>query len=534
MLNVSSDLINAATLSGREISARISAAYYSDNGSTLNEIAFGDLEILDFEFDDIVGEEGFELGSAFPNKFTIRLKTDKSIPLDAVVKPFISFFPCGEEVALGEFYVMRRFRSKDCYTVTCYDKMYDLNADYQSELSFPANIYDVLGEICLDFGFIHNFPRNDSIVATKPDGVSYRDVIGYIAGIYGGCAKFSRDGILKLRKMEKCDFVINPASYMKLTVKSDVSVVNKVSFTIGDTIFTAGNGPELTALTQENPFATQAAADSVYQLWKNYSYQGLELQMQGLPFLEAGDSIDVIDDCDGKPHNAIISGISYKYNGGFSAVLFSRSRNPLDIYNGETQYLIDKAAAELRRQLAFKITPFVNENLITLNSASKKIIDIAFEVSKDTAALFNAALTGTATADGVLNIRYYLNGTPLTLTPSQTVAANDSFSTTLYYTIAPALQGVNVFEVYAKVTSGNFYIAPYQISASVSGQSFLGNSTFVRPDLSLSQTLDYSYVRQQVKSRTITDNLSARFDILQKCVFVDRFEKIKIGFLCGF
>ncbi len=106
-----------------------------------------------------------------------------------------------EWVPLGKFWVTDFSTSNDYKTVslTCADGMYLMTGDYESELTYPAPVQAVAHEIVSKAGvdFVEPDQWPDVIIRRKPEGLKYRDAIGYVAGCCGKNARFNRYGKLE-------------------------------------------------------------------------------------------------------------------------------------------------------------------------------------------------------------------------------------------------------------------------------------------------------------------------------------------------
>lgn len=146
---------------------------------------------------------GVAIGTA--NSSTLKLTLKKAVPIDyndILVEPESGLvLPDGsiEWVPLGKFWVTDFSTSNDYETVslTCADGMYHLTGEYISKLTYPTDISNVMNEISAQTGvlFISTLPRLE--IRRKPEGMTYREVVGYLAGCCGKNARFNRMGQLE-------------------------------------------------------------------------------------------------------------------------------------------------------------------------------------------------------------------------------------------------------------------------------------------------------------------------------------------------
>lgn len=146
---------------------------------------------------------GVALGTANSSSLTLTLRKADTINYnDMLVEPESGLLlPDGsiEWVPLGKFWVTN-FKTRNDYDtveLTCADGMYHLTGEYVSELTYPTDIKNVMNEICAKTGvvFISTLPKIE--IRKKPEGMTYREVVGHLAGCCGKNARFNRQGLLE-------------------------------------------------------------------------------------------------------------------------------------------------------------------------------------------------------------------------------------------------------------------------------------------------------------------------------------------------
>ena len=402
MVSVSEKFKELATAAGREISCRITAG----------DVTFDDNEILNFRFQDVAHAEEMNFGETASNRFHVELITDKFIPLSAVIRPYVSFDGGKEECPLGVFYIAKRYRRRNRYAITCYDRMYRLDGDYETELEFPASTEEILGEICLKHELEARASLSGYMVAQAPaPGTTVREVIGYIAGLEGAAAKFDREGRLVFRYLDDCGHRLTRDNYKSLSLTQDPCEVRQITMNTDTESYSKGEGTLLTTYVQYNPFASQRAVDILYNRWKQFSYHGMEIEMQGLPFLEAGDRLEVQNDTDDGVFCGLIGEIDYEYDGGLWATLYSKSKNPIDDY--EAPLNTEEELAKAEKDLSVVYYSYQSDREITVGTTPVCIMEIEAEARETTSALFFAQLQIMSEADCKLTLTAYFKGAEL-------------------------------------------------------------------------------------------------------------------------
>ena len=74
-----------------------------------------------------------------------------------------------------------------------------------------------------------------------------------------------------------------------------------------------------------NPFMTQSTVNAVGKQLDALYFYGAEIEMQGLPFLESGEFIQ-LKNTDGSLTPIVMSEIRYHYDGALTAKLFSKNK----------------------------------------------------------------------------------------------------------------------------------------------------------------------------------------------------------------
>jgi hypothetical protein len=503
MIKVSQDYFNKSLAPGRNVRCRIHAG----------DDVYTDKDILTFEFNDVVHPDDMSFGTTCANRFQFELWSRHNIPLTTTIKPLVGFADSPDDdsggvemCSLGEFFITRRYRRRERYSVTCYDKMYRLDSRYNPSVNFPCSAVDVLADI----GWLHDFkvgfePEPD-VIEFVPRQATCREIIGYIAGINGGFAKFDRSGVLQLKRMYRSDFALMRSQYTELSVKADLNEVRQVDFVVEDEVFSAGRGTKVSTYRQYNPYGSEEAAKRVFDLWNGFSYRGLTVKMRGLPFLESGDGILVQDDVDSAYYFALISDYSLFYDGGLTGRLVSKSKNPIDDSNEPlTQQRMMESLSE---NLRVRYTNYINEKDIFIDGPQQGLATIHFNLETRTFAVFNSQFTVTATEDCIITLEYFLNNEKVSLTPETTLKKDEIQTICLYNCFRVFRPGRNTLALTAKIDCGQVMISAGELIASVSGQYMLGDGGPQIPQINITQRIERQEIFvPQIIPVSLTGNL---------------------------
>ena len=518
MVPVSDNFKALALAAGRRVSCRIEAG----------DVTFDDSEILSFRFQDVANAEELAFGETAANRFHFELVTDRFIPLSAVIKPYVSFDDGGEECPLGVFYIAKRYRRRNRYSITCYDRMYRLDGEYETELSYPATVSDILDEICQKQE-IEAEVSLSAYTALEPPaaGTTVREVIGYIAGLEGAAAKFDRQGRLIFKTLEDCGLRLTRDNYKSLSLTQDACEIRQITMNGDDESYSEGEGTRLTTYIQYNPFANQRAVTVLYNRMKDFSYHGMEIEMQGLPFLEAGDRVEVQNDSDNGVFMGIISEIDYEYDGGLWATLYSKSKNPIDDY--EAPETAEEELAEAAEDLSVVYYPYQSTEEVTAGTTPTFLFEIETEANKTTSALFFAQLQLVANSDCTLTLTVYCNDSALEPSYQITLSEGELHPVCLHRFLQRIAAGYTGVKLYASTDGGTVTFPAGGIAATVCGQCFEANVVNRSPNRVITEVVGVvgrSVNRLALFGETVSWSL-------QEPVPLDRSDKISVARTVG-
>lgn len=204
-------------------------------------------------------------------------------------------------IKLGIFTVTKQTSDGEYTSYEAYDRMYKADMPYFSDMAFPSTDKAILGEICgkLGISLATNIVTAHTI-SDKPQGYTYREIIGYMAMLQGCNAVINSDGNLELRWYKDSDYVLDGHKYYQQGVTFTTSkdfIIQKLtcnntkSGSTEQSQITSGDGA--TGLSFANPFMTQAILDEVYKKIGGFTFRPLTVKFVGDYRLEVGDIITV-------------------------------------------------------------------------------------------------------------------------------------------------------------------------------------------------------------------------------------------------
>ena len=126
-----------------------------------------------------------------------------------------------ETIKRGTYIVSKKPATASEISLSLLDKMHNADKAYDSNLSFPCTVKELLSECCQQCGIALGdamFPNSDFQIQQAPSNATYRTVIGMCAGIAGGNARIDENDLLRIITFDKT--FTNAAIYDGGTVKN--------------------------------------------------------------------------------------------------------------------------------------------------------------------------------------------------------------------------------------------------------------------------------------------------------------------------
>ena len=206
-------------------------------------------------------------------------------------------------VKMGEYFIndIEIDRNRNTTTLELMDGMFKLNREYVTNLHFPAEVREVIQEICLKTGIelandYFGISAMRYHVEQVPEGkkLSFRDMLSSMTQMIGMSCFFNREGKMEIRDLTESNITINADSYfLHGLTKSEIEYqiagitckTDKKPLTVG---MKTGRSLEL-----DNVFMTQSALNDLYYKLKNLTYYPYNLNYQGHLLLEVGQWVTI-------------------------------------------------------------------------------------------------------------------------------------------------------------------------------------------------------------------------------------------------
>ena len=384
------------------------------------------------------GEDDFSLGSTMsqyievtiPGKGLVVEGTEMLLQIGMDVNGKTEYIP------MGYFTAGKSQKTDDQITFTAYDRMmntertFSMNGTTTNTVAVLKKIAEITGVPIVTTGLT-------AISMKVPKGYSCREVLSYVAQLYGAFAVCNRIGQIELHTYVDSAYKIGAGRYWGNFEHNDYAFnVTRMVCATGENkngtsiSITAGSGTRSISLS--NPFMTQAVLNKILASFKNFSYMPGTLKMLGDPRLDPWDILTVTD-LSGNTYKVPIMKLDWEYDGGLTysveAVGLSEEETNADYKGPQTKemeryyaqlVMIDRAMINKLDVETAKITyasikelDVVKENVEEID-AKKANIDLANVnnawiekgVLKDgsigTAAIHEGAVTNAKIADATI------------------------------------------------------------------------------------------------------------------------------------
>ena len=296
-----------------------------------------DIKEASFDYGYIKGDTykpgGTCAGSAkivFTNIITTFNKLDK-------VYPEIGLLVDGtyEWVKMGEYFIndIEIDRNRKTTKLDLMDGMFKLNREHITDLTYPAEIRQVIKEICLKTG-VELVNENMDITSMnyviekipKEKKMTFRDVLSLATQMLGMSCFFNREGKLEIKELTDSGITITADSYfMHGLTKSEVEYQiagitckkDKETLTVG---MRTGRSLEL-----DNLFMSQAILDNLYHRIKDIHYYPFNLNYQGHLLLNVGEWVTIKTNT-GETFKSPILSQSFTFKGGLRGRISADSK----------------------------------------------------------------------------------------------------------------------------------------------------------------------------------------------------------------
>ena len=298
-----------------------------------------------------------------------------------------------EYIPMGLYTIQNPKIESNKVTFTAYDRLASrCNGAYYSKLSYPTDAVDILAEISTMTGVAidtstlqrgiqinqraiieeSDYNEETEVITTyvNPfDGYTYKETIGFIAGLFGKFAICGRTGMIEFRWYQGIDYEI-PSNifYNDLQETEESFSIKRLACDNSDQTLSSGSGA--TGISMQNPVMTQSILDGVYNTVKGLVFTPAALRFIGDTRLDIGDIVTAVKNDSTKFTIPIISLIT-SYDGGLMQTIASYG-NTAEEDDSDTKGPITEMAERVEYELAF-VKKLMVDNLTATNATIKNL-----------------------------------------------------------------------------------------------------------------------------------------------------------------
>lgn len=301
-----------------------------------------------------------------------------------------------EYIPMGLYTIQNPKIESNKVTFTAYDRLASrCNGAYYSKLGYPVDAVDILAEIStmtgvaidtsalqrgiqinqraiVEEGDYDEETEESEVITTyvNPfDGYTYKETIGFIAGLFGKFAVCGRTGNIEFRWYQDISYEIQSnIFYNDLQETEESFSIERLTCDNSDQTLSSGSGA--TGISMQNPVMTQSILDGVYNSVQGLVFTPAALRFIGDMRLDIGDIVTAVKNDSTKFTIPIISLIT-SYDGGLMQTIASYG-NTAEEDDSDTKGPITEMAERVEYELAF-VKKLMVDNLTATNATIKNL-----------------------------------------------------------------------------------------------------------------------------------------------------------------
>lgn len=301
-----------------------------------------------------------------------------------------------EYIPMGLYTIQNPKIESNKVTFTAYDRLASrCNGAYYSKLGYPVDAVDILAEISTMTGvaidtstlqrgiqinqraIIEEGDYNEEIEESEVittyvnpfDGYTYKETIGFIAGLFGKFAICGRTGMIEFRWYQGIDYeILSNIFYNDLQETEESFSIKRLTCDNSDQTLSSGSGA--TGISMQNPVMTQGILDGVYNTVQGLVFTPAALRFIGDMRLDIGDIVTAVKN-DGTKFTIPIISLITSYDGGLMQTIASYG-NTAEEDDSDTKGPITEMAERVEYELAF-VKKLMVDNLTATNATIKNL-----------------------------------------------------------------------------------------------------------------------------------------------------------------
>jgi len=361
-------------------------------------------------------EDGFLLGGTTSSTVVLSLNRDavncsfKDRQLR--VELGIDLGSAVEWIPMGVYYATQPLGDDDQLTVEAYDALYaKFEREYEPLDGFAfgsengVDSVAFLQALCTRRGVAVNVSNLQSIpLVAAPDGFTERQIIGFIAALYGGFAVIDRNGVLRIRRYAACDTHVTPDEYydggMEKAEYTFQAKWIKCYNSTSDLTMILGDTAAQQGIYMESIWMTHTILNDLWEQLKDFSYTPIsELSFYGNPLLDPGDIV-TLTDLAGQTMTVPIMKISHEYDGGVITQITANGQQEAEGPSGSLQNQLRRTEAKAKQYTDDQTGKL--DQLELLKRLTKEWVDEALYLTNDGRLAIKASAILTGVLDATL------------------------------------------------------------------------------------------------------------------------------------
>ena len=265
-------------------------------------------------------EDDFSLGSAVSRY--VELEIEKTGTRFEGYEFFLELGLNGEYIPMGYFTAEKPKGDEERLSITAYDRMVKTERACFLELPDSTNTVAVLKGVGTITGVEVVTEGLTAIPMKKPVGYTCREVLSYVAQLYGGFAICNRAGKIEIKSYEDKGYTVTAGRYWDSFTHNDLPfVLGKITCYTGknkkgeDISIHVGDG--VRGIYFSNPFMDQTALDNIWGKLRNYTYMPGSFRFLGDPRIDPWDVLTVKDRNE-NAYKVPAMKLTQEYDGGLS------------------------------------------------------------------------------------------------------------------------------------------------------------------------------------------------------------------------
>ena len=299
-------------------------------------------------------EDDFSLGSTVSQYITVTMSCAGAIEgREMHLQVGLDIDGLTEWIPIGYFTAGKPSKNEEQIEFTAYDRMaqtertFSMDGTATDTISVLKKVEEITKVPVVTSGL-------SSISTSVPKGYTCREVLSYVAQMYGGFAVCNRQGQIEIHTYEDNAYTVGTGRYWDNFEHNDyLFTVDKLTCYTGQdkdgNSISISSGSGARTVSFSNPFMTQNVLDDVLQKLKGFSYMPGTLKMLGDPRIDVWDIITV-ENLSEESYKVPVMKLEWEYDGGLTytieaAGLSEEETN--DSYKGPTTKGMERYYAQL-------------------------------------------------------------------------------------------------------------------------------------------------------------------------------------------